>query len=112
VHEVSVSIFNYVFVLLGCLFGSLWLELVLRTRVLKRWRRLIRVLPIVVVVFSLWDAYAIGSKHWNFDPQQTLGLHVPGSIPLDEILFFIVVPICAILSYEGVRSVRPDWDKS
>lgn len=105
------SIFNYVFVLLGCLLGSLWLEFVLRTRVLRRWRRLLRVLPIVVLVFALWDAYAISQAHWNFDAEQTLGLHVPGSIPLDEILFFIVVPICAILSFEGVRSVRPDWVK-
>jgi lycopene cyclase domain-containing protein len=111
VREVRLSVFNYVFVLAACLLGSLWLEFVLRTRVLRRWRRLIRVVPIVVIVFSLWDAYAIGSAHWNFDAAQTLGIHVPGNIPLDEILFFIVIPICAILSFEGVRSVRPDWVK-
>lgn len=107
----NVSKLNYVFVLAACLGGSLWLEFVLRTRVLRRWRRLLVVLPFVVIVFAIWDAYAIASRHWYFDAEQTLGLFVPFNIPLDEILFFIVIPICAILSFEGVRSVRPDWWK-
>ena len=30
-----------------------------------------------------------------------------GSLPVEEVLFFLVVPVCAILAYEGVRFVRP-----
>ncbi|MEY2634743.1 MAG: putative rane protein [Actinomycetota bacterium] len=100
---------SYIAVLVGCLLGSGWLELVLRTRVYRRWLRLVlSVLP-VVGVFAVWDAYAIASKHWTFDPLQTSGIFVGFGIPLDEILFFIVVPICSILTIEAVRSARPDW---
>jgi hypothetical protein len=30
---------------------------------------------------------------------------LPGGLPLDEVLFFIVVPVCAILGFEAVRAV-------
>jgi lycopene cyclase domain-containing protein len=97
--------FTYVAVLLGCLFAALWLEPVLRVGVLRRWRRLaLTVLP-VAAVFVLWDAAAIAAGHWTFDPAQTTGVHLPGRVPLDEVLFFLVVPVCAILGFEAVRAV-------
>jgi len=102
---------HYVLVLLGCLAGSLWLEFLLRTRVLRRWKRLLILTPVVVAVFSLWDWYAISRGHWFFDETQIVGIRVLGNIPVDEILFFCVIPVCAILSFEAVRSARPDWWK-
>jgi lycopene cyclase domain-containing protein len=96
---------TYVAVLLGCLVAALWLEPVLRVGVLRRWRRLaLTVLP-VAAVFVLWDAAAIAAGHWTFDPAQTTGVHLPGRVPLDEVLFFLVVPVCAILGFEAVRTV-------
>jgi len=105
----TVGQLSYVAVLVGCLIGSGWLEVALRTRVYRRWLRLILSIIPVVVVFAAWDAYAIASHHWTFDPLQTTGIFVVLGIPLDEILFFIVVPICSILTLEAVRSARPDW---
>ena len=97
--------FTYVAVLLGCLVAALWLEPVLRVGVLRRWRRLaLTVLP-VAAVFVLWDAAAIAAGHWTFDPAQTTCVHLPGRVPLDEVLFFLVVPVCAILGFEAVRTV-------
>lgn len=95
-------------VLIFCLIGSGWLELVMRARVYRRWLRLILVLLPVVVVFTLWDAYAIKSGHWYFDINQITGIYTVFNVPLDEILFFIVIPICAILTFEAVRAIRPD----
>ncbi|MEY3278228.1 MAG: hypothetical protein RLZZ426_714 [Actinomycetota bacterium] len=100
---------SYVSVLIGCLIGSGWLEFVLRTRVYRRWQRLLVTVAPVVAVFCIWDAYAIAAGHWTFDPGQTTGLFVGFGIPLDEVLFFIVVPVCAILTFEAVRSARRDW---
>jgi lycopene cyclase domain-containing protein len=96
----------YLAVLAACLLGTLPLELLLHTRVYARWRRwLLAVLP-VAAVFTLWDAYAIAAGHWTYDPAQTTGLLLPGRIPVEEVLFFLVVPTCAILAFEAVRSVR------
>ena len=100
------SRFAYVGVLVFVLLGSGWLEVALRTRVYSRWRRLLLSLAPVVVVFCLWDLYAIASGHWTFDPDRTTGVVLPGGLPLDEVLFFVVVPIASILTLEAVRSVK------
>jgi lycopene cyclase domain-containing protein len=97
---------SYVGVLALCLLGTLPLELWLKVGVYRRWRRLLLTLLPVVAVFVVWDLYAIHAGHWTFDPEQTLGVQLPGGLPLEELLFFVVVPICTLLAYEAVRTVR------
>jgi lycopene cyclase domain-containing protein len=89
-----------------CLLGTLPLELWLKVGVYRRWRRLLLTLLPVVAVFVVWDLYAIAAGHWTFDPAQTLGVDLPGGLPVEELLFFVVVPICSVLAYEAVRTVR------
>jgi lycopene cyclase domain-containing protein len=98
--------FSYVAVLVFVLVGSMWLEFALRTRVFKRPRRLLLTVLPVTLPFLVWDAYAISQGHWWFDTDRILGVYLPGGIPLDELLFFIVIPIASILTLEAVRSVR------
>jgi lycopene cyclase domain-containing protein len=104
---------SYLFVLAGCLISALWLEPVLKVNVLRRGRRLLLTLVPVVVVFVLWDLGAIAAGHWTFDPEQTTGIVLPGGLPLDEVLFFVVVPVCAVLGFEAVRAVlrKPAGDE-
>jgi lycopene cyclase domain-containing protein len=104
---------TYLAVLAGCLAAALWLEPVLRVNVLRRWRRLALTILPVVLIFSLWDLAAIAAGHWTFDPAQTTGWLLPGGLPVDEVLFFCVVPVCAILGFEAVRAVlrRPAGDE-
>ena len=97
---------GYVGVLAFCVLGTLPLELWLGVRVYRQWKRLLLTLLPVVVVFVVWDLYAISAGHWTFDEEQTTGVVLPGSLPLDELLFFVVVPTCALLSVEAVRKVR------
>jgi lycopene cyclase domain-containing protein len=101
-----VSQLAYVGMLAFCLLGTLPLELVLGVRVYRQWRRLLLTLAPVVAVFLAWDLYAIAAGHWDFDSQQTVGLVLPGDVPVEELLFFVVVPICAVLSFEAVRRVK------
>ena len=98
--------YAYLAVLVGIVGGSCWLELVVRTRVLRRTRRLVLTLLPVLVVFVLWDAYAVHEGHWTFDPERVTGVRLPADIPLEELLFFVVVPLASILTFEAVRSVR------
>ena len=104
--------YNYVAVLVFCLIGSGWLEFVMRARVYRRWFRLLLVLVPAVVIFAIWDAYAISSRHWFFDRNQITGVYTLLDVPLDEILFFIVIPICSILTIEAVKAIRPDLSKN
>jgi lycopene cyclase domain-containing protein len=97
---------SYVAVLGFVLIGCLWLEFALRTRVLVRTRRLLASMVIPVLVFYSWDVYAVASGNWTFDPGRILGIHLPGAVPIDEVLFFLVIPLASILTLEAVRSVR------
>jgi lycopene cyclase domain-containing protein len=95
----------YLAVLVGCLAAALWLEPVLRVRVLRRWRRLLLTVLPVAAVFVAWDLVAIAAGHWTYDPTQTLPVRLPGRLPVEELLFFLVVPVCAVLGFEAVRAV-------
>lgn len=97
--------------LIFTLCGSGWLEIVLKTGVLRRIKRAaLSILPISIF-FLIWDAYAIAKGHWFFDRSQMLGIIGPFNIPLEEYLFFVVVPLAAILTIEGVTTVKPHWRK-
>lgn len=97
---------EYLGVLGCCLVGTGWLEVALATGVYRRWRRLVRTLVPVLVVFVGWDLYAIAHQQWTFDAARTVALRLPGRLPIEELLFFVVIPICAVLCFEAVRSVR------
>ena len=96
---------TYLLVLAGCLLGTLPLELVLHVGVYRQWRRLLLTLLPVGAVFVTWDVLAVRAHHWAYDAGQVLAPRVAG-LPLEELAFFVVVPLCSVLGYEAVRKVR------
>jgi lycopene cyclase domain-containing protein len=87
-----------------CLLGTAPLDLVFRLRLLRQVRRLaLSILP-VFVVFVIWDFAATRTGHWGFDPEQTLPVRVFG-LPLEELGFFLVIPLAGLLTYEAVGVV-------
>jgi lycopene cyclase domain-containing protein len=96
---------TYLAVLVACLACALWLEPVLHIGVVRRWRRLVVTVLPVAAVFTGWDLLAIVAGQWSYDPGQLVGVTLPGRLPLEELLFFLVVPVCAILGFEAVRRV-------
>ena len=89
--------------------GSFWLEIALKVRVLRRIRRAMTAIAPVAFCCLIWDAYAIANKHWFFDKEQIIGVFGPLNIPLEEYLFFIIIPLAAIMTIEAVRAVKKDW---
>ena len=100
---------GYLLLLLGCLLATAPLELVLHVGVVRRWRRLALTVLCVLVPFTAWDVWAIGRHQWSYSRRWLTGLRLPGRLPVEELLFFIVVPVCAVLTYEAVRARRPTW---
>jgi lycopene cyclase domain-containing protein len=97
---------GYLAVLIFCVVGTLPLELLLGVRVYRQWRRLALTLLPVVAVFVTWDSYAIAAEQWSFDRTQLVGVMLPGGLPLEEVLFFLVVPTASVLALEAVHRVR------
>lgn len=87
-----------------CLIGTLPLNWIFHLRVLSQVRRLALSIAPVFVVFVLWDLAATHAGHWRFDAAQTLPVRI-GGLPLEELGFFIVIPLAGILTYEAVGVV-------
>src|SRR4051812_12395135 len=107
--HLTYSNWTYAALLAGCVVVTAPLELVLRVRVYARWRRLLLAVLPEFVVFVVWVLYAIAQGHWDYSDERTLGVRLPGGIPVEEVLFFLVVPVCAVLALEAVRKVT-GWD--
>ncbi|HEY0636768.1 MAG TPA: lycopene cyclase domain-containing protein [Pseudonocardiaceae bacterium] len=97
---------TYVTMLVFVLLAVAPLEVFLRTRVLARWRLLGLTLLCVAPLFLAWDLFAVAAGHWTFGLELTLGIVLPGGLPLEEALFFLVVPLASVLSLEAVRAVN------
>jgi lycopene cyclase domain-containing protein len=97
---------TYLLVMAGCALVTLPLEIVLRARVYARWRRLGLTLLPVVAVFVTWDVLAIRAHDWTY--RHLTGVTI-GNLPIEELVFFVVIPVCSILTLEAVRRLRPGW---
>jgi lycopene cyclase domain-containing protein len=93
---------EYLVVLAACVLVTLPLELA-GARVYRQPRRLARALLPVAALFLVWDALAIAGGVWDYAPEYVTGIRVPFGIPLEEVLFFVVVPVCGVLTYEIVQ---------
>ncbi|ADB32914.1 lycopene cyclase domain protein [Kribbella flavida DSM 17836] len=92
---------HYLLVMAACVAITLPLEL-LGARVYRRPRRWLLALLPVVTIFLVWDAIAIAGGVWGYNPQYLTGWSLPFRIPVEEFVFFVVVPTCGLLTYETV----------
>lgn len=102
--------YQYLLLMGACLVITLPLELVFGARVWRRPRRLLAAMWLPVALFSLWDVVAIGRDHWTYSPRYTTGWSLPFSFPVEELVFFLVIPVCGLLTLEAVRSLLSRWD--
>ncbi|MEJ7584346.1 MAG: lycopene cyclase domain-containing protein [Acidimicrobiales bacterium] len=95
--------FQYLIVLALCLVITMPLEFLFRARVYRRPQRLLAAMGIPVAIFCVWDVAAIARGHWRYSRRYTTGWNLPFDLPVEELAFFVVIPICGLLSLEAVR---------
>ena len=85
---------------------TLPLEFVLGARVWRQPKRTAKAIAPAFVAFVAWDLWASHRGTWGFDDRYTIGVELPGGMVVEELVFFVVVPMCALLTMEAVRSIR------
>jgi lycopene cyclase domain-containing protein len=95
---------QYLIVLGACLAITAPLELFGAGVYRQPWRTAQAILP-VAVVFLVWDAFAIAGHVWTYNPMYINGFRLPGAIPIEEVLFFVVIPSCGLLTYNAVNAM-------
>ena len=97
---------QYALLMLSCLVLTLPLEFLFGGRVWRRPRRLVGSILPVLAVFVAWDLWATHRGTWSFNARYTIGWTLPGGMAVEEILFFMTIPICTLLTLESVRNVQ------
>ncbi len=93
---------EYLLLMAACVAITLPLEFALGARVYRRPRRLLLAVLPLLVIFYVWDAVAIDRGHWDYSPAHTTGWLLPFGVPVEEFVFFIVIPLCGLLTFEAV----------
>jgi lycopene cyclase domain-containing protein len=101
---------QYLIVLAACLAITAPLELFGAGVYRRPWRLVGAVVP-VAVVFLIWDAVAIAAHVWTYNPRYTTGLRLVGRVPIEEVLFFVVIPLCGLLTYNSVTAMLERLDR-
>lgn len=94
---------RYLLILAVCVAITAPLEF-LGGRVYRRPLRTIKTVLPVAAVFLAWDAVAIASGVWSLNPRHITGVAALG-LPVEEVLFFLVVPLCALLTFGCVEAL-------
>ncbi len=66
---------------------------------------------LILIVYLIWDFWAVSKGSWFFDPNQILGVMLLGKLPIEEVLFFIIVPMMSVITYLALTKLT-GWSKS
>ena len=75
---------------------------------LKFWRNgkaLMVTLFLLMMFFGAWDIFAVWRGHWRFFQAHIHGLKII-NLPVEEWLFFLVIPFCCIFTWEALQHLK------
>lgn len=67
----------------------------------KVWKHLFPALFLTGIFFVVWDHYFTVNGVWGFNDHYICGFKVL-SLPIEEVLFFIIIPYCCVFIYEAM----------
>lgn len=94
--------YTYLLIELAVIFFPLVLSFDKKVAFYKTWKALFFSTSIVGAFFIIWDIYFVSEEVWRFNPDYVLGIYLFG-LPLEEWLFFVVVPYACVFVYECIR---------
>jgi lycopene cyclase domain-containing protein len=80
-------------------FGPLMLSFDKKVAFYTKWKYFFPGIFIVGAFFILWDTFFTALGVWGFNENYILNIHL-GNLPLEEVLFFFIVPLACIFIYE------------
>jgi len=69
----------------------------------RHWKSLFPATLITAAIFIAWDIYFTRHNVWWFNKDYVTGFFIAG-LPVEEWLFFIIIPYCCIFIYEVSRA--------
>ena len=100
--------FNYLMVLGFIGACAIFVNFGFRLRISRKWKLFLLTDAVILAIYLAWDFWAVSKGSWYFDPEQVIGLYIFSRLPIEEILFFIIVPLMVVLTYLAlIKLSRP-----
>jgi lycopene cyclase domain-containing protein len=75
----------------------------------SKWKYLFPSMLLTMLIFIPWDIFFTGMGIWGFNPYHIMNIYL-FKLPLEEWLFFIVVPYCSVFTYEVLNTyIKTDY---
>ena len=104
--------YHYALVLLFVAICAVSVNLGFRLRITHLWRIFLATDAAILLIYTAWDIWAVENHNWRFDSAQILGLRIFAGLPIEEILFFIVVPLMTVLTYLALSKITKKYGKA
>ena len=98
--------FSYLALMMGSLFFPFIFSFEKQISFYRRWKSLSIAILISGVFFIVWDSLFSYFGFWSFNDKFILGPRFLG-LPLEEWMFFIVIPYCSVFIYETSKLYLP-----
>lgn len=95
--------YEYFLILMAFLIVTFLLQRKFRIRLYRNWKECIEVAGLLFLIGFVWDTFAVWRGHWAFPPGNTLGITI-GLLPVEEYLFFLIVPYFGLTLYKVIQS--------
>ena len=96
---------DYLILLLIAVVITLPLEFFGKLGIYRRYKDAIKAISLPFIIFIIWDILFSQTDLWNFSDKHTYSFRLLG-LPIEEILFFIVIPLAGLLTYNAVSTLN------
>ncbi len=98
--------YYYALLLAGSIAVPLMRSFETRVRFREKWPALFAGILVMMLVFIPWDIIFTRDGVWAFNHSYVLGYYISG-LPIEEWLFFVIIPYCVVFTYEVFRYFFP-----
>lgn len=99
----------YAWVIIGTIAGPLVLSFDKKVAFYRQLIPLFIAIICVGIPFLLWDAWFTAKGIWGFTPDYLAAIYI-GNLPIEECLFFLVVPFACVFIYEVLQAYLPNYN--
>ena len=96
----------YLVILFCSIAGPLALSFDKKVAFYKKWKYLFPAMLLPALFFIIWDEFKTRAGVWSFNDEYIIGIKL-SSRPLEEVLFFFLVPYCCVFIYECIVCYFP-----
>lgn len=100
------SHFTYFLILTASLIGPLALSFDKKVAFYKKWKYLFPAMLLPALFYIAWDIFFTSKGVWSFNENYITGIKL-ANLPIEEVLFFFIVPYCCLFIYECIGAYFP-----